>query len=66
MNIRVNGDTRAVADGATVAEVLAELSVDRPGVAVALDGEVLPRGAWAGQKLYEDARLEVLVAVQGG
>jgi sulfur carrier protein len=35
-------------------------------VAVALDGEVVPRGAWAGTALRSGPRVEVLHAVQGG
>ena len=36
------------------------------GVAVALDGEVVPRGEWASTELREGQELEVLHAVQGG
>ena len=36
------------------------------GVAVALDGEVVPRGEWASTAVREGQRLEVLHAVQGG
>ena len=36
------------------------------GVAVALDGEVVPRGEWATTEVREGQELEVLHAVQGG
>ena len=36
------------------------------GVAVALDGEVVPRGEWATTELRDGQQLEVLHAVQGG
>ena len=36
------------------------------GVAVALDGEVLPRAQWAARPLHEGARVEVVGAIQGG
>jgi sulfur carrier protein len=36
------------------------------GVAVALDGEVVPRGQWQRTDLDDGARVEVVVAVQGG
>jgi sulfur carrier protein len=36
------------------------------GVAVALDGEVVPRGEWATTEVREGQQLEVLHAVQGG
>jgi len=36
------------------------------GVAVALDGEVVPRGEWAGTTLRAGQSVEVLAAIQGG
>ncbi|HUZ27939.1 MAG TPA: sulfur carrier protein ThiS [Solirubrobacteraceae bacterium] len=36
------------------------------GLAVALDGEVVPRAAWGSTQLDDGARLEIVVAVQGG
>ena len=36
------------------------------GVAVAVDGEVVPRAAWVLFTLADDARVEVLTAMQGG
>jgi sulfur carrier protein len=66
--IVLNGERTEVAAGATVTAVLARLGVgvDARGVAVAVDGEVVPRGAWETFALAEDARVEVLSAMQGG
>ena len=36
------------------------------GVAVAIDGEVVPRGRWDDVALADGARVEVVQAVQGG
>jgi sulfur carrier protein len=36
------------------------------GVAVAVDGEVVPRGQWTSTELREGQKVEVLQAVQGG
>ena len=54
--------------GETVAAALARLGLDLDarGVAVAVDGEVVPRAAWETFALEEDARVEVLSAMQGG
>ena len=38
----------------------------RTGVAVAVDGEVVPRADWPATALADGARVEVLTAVQGG
>jgi len=39
---------------------------DARGLAVALDGEVVPRGEWEGTPLREGQSVEVLAAIQGG
>ena len=62
----VNGEYRELADGATVETVVTELGVNRSGTAVAVDGEVIPRGEWPQVELRDGQELEVLHAVQGG
>jgi sulfur carrier protein len=66
--IVVNGQSSDVAAGETVAAVLDRLglSLDARGVAVAVDGEVVPRAVWQTFALTADARVEVLTAMQGG
>ena len=66
MNAKVNGLVRELADGSTVATVLALLDAPPRGVAVALDGEVVPRGQWATTEVRDGQQVEVLHAVQGG
>ncbi len=66
--IKLNGDDCDVRAGETVAAVLArlDLALDARGVAVAVDGEVVPRAQWSSFTLAEHARVEVLTAMQGG
>jgi sulfur carrier protein len=66
--IVLNGERRELEAGATVLAALEELGVDQGarGLAVAVDGEVLPRTAWESFSLPEGARVEVLKAIQGG
>jgi len=66
--ISLNGEVAEVRAGDTVAVVLRELGVseDTRGIAVAVDGEVVPRVAWESFALSADARVEVLTAMQGG
>jgi sulfur carrier protein len=66
--ILLNGQDSDVPAGGTVADALARLglSVDARGVAVAVDGEVVPRAAWETFALSPDAHVEVLTAMQGG
>lgn len=64
----LNGRPSDIPPGETVASVLARLGLrtDAKGVAVAVDGEVLPRARWEDFALPADARVEVLTAMQGG
>ncbi len=62
----VNGEPQVIADGMTV-QLLAASVLDRPrGVAVAVNGEVIPRSAWPTTALHDDDRVEVVTARQGG
>ena len=68
MNVVLNGDARELHDGALLADAVdaSGAPADRRGVAVALDGEVVPRSAWDSTPLSDGAHVEVLQAVQGG
>jgi sulfur carrier protein len=65
--IFVNGEPRERA-GATIVELLVELGVETRarGVAVAVDGEVVPRAEWNDRRVNEGERVEALSAMQGG
>jgi len=66
MTVLVNGERRELHDETTVADVVRSLVDADRGVAVALDGEVVPRSVWATTPLRDGHRVEVLRAVQGG
>jgi sulfur carrier protein len=68
MRIVLNGEPRELAETASVRDAIlaAGTPADARGVAVALDGEVVPRGHWDDQPLAEGQRVEVVRAVQGG
>jgi sulfur carrier protein len=57
-----DGAVRTVADALRVLD----LAPEARGVAVAVDGEVVPRAGWGTFALPEGARVEVLSAMQGG
>ena len=66
--ITVNGQRSELRGGETLGEVLARLglAVSARGVAIAVDGEVVPQREWADYALAEHAQVEVLTAMQGG
>jgi sulfur carrier protein len=69
MQITLNGEPRSIEPGdASVPGLLRLLGVspDARGVAIALDGTVLPRGEWQETTLADGQRVEVLTAAQGG
>jgi sulfur carrier protein len=67
LEIRVNG-RRAPVAAATIAELLAEQSVEmgQRGIAVALNGSVVPRSAWGETALSPGDSIEIVRAMQGG
>jgi thiazole synthase len=68
MNVELNGEIVALPDGAalTVAIQVSGADRDQRGVAVAIDGEVVPRSEWDRTQLREGEKVEVLSAIQGG
>ena len=68
MRVLLNGEPRDLRDGATVVDAVDASGApeSHAGIAVAVDGEVVPRGRWDGQALAEGQQVEVLQAVQGG
>jgi thiazole synthase len=68
MRIELNGRARELPEGAALdAAVLASGAGEGGrGVAVALDGEVVPRSEWERTPLREGQAVEVLAAIQGG
>jgi sulfur carrier protein len=67
MTIRVNGEDKALT-AATLAALLdeAEIGAQARGIAVALNGEVVPRGAWQVTRLNPGDSVEIVRARQGG
>jgi sulfur carrier protein len=66
--IYLNGDSRDDVCRQTVASLLQvlDLEPDARGIAVAVDGEVVPRAGWSNFAIPDGARVEVLTAMQGG
>jgi sulfur carrier protein len=65
--IHINGEREPLA-AATLAILLEEKAVDtgQRGIAVALNGSVIPRAAWAVTRLKRGDSVEIVRARQGG
>jgi sulfur carrier protein len=68
MIIHVNGRPREVVPPVRLSEVLdlPDGATARRGIAVAVNGEVVPRSQHAEIELSEGAKVEIVTAVQGG
>ena len=66
--IRVNGESEPFAAPKTLEALLAEKTVDagQRGIAVALNGAVVPRAAWPATRLNPGDSVEIVRARQGG
>ena len=66
-SIRVNGQDEPLA-AATLAALLEEKAVDtgQRGIAVALNGAIVPRAAWPQTRLRPGDSVEIVRARQGG
>lgn len=66
ITVTVNGEARSLPEGSTVATVVAGVTREASGIAVAVNEIVVPRGAWEHTAVRPADRVEVLTAVQGG
>lgn len=68
MIVELNGRKVELAAGATVADAARAAGIDpeRHGLAIALDGEVVPRGELDATPLAAGQRVEVVEAIGGG
>jgi thiamine biosynthesis protein ThiS len=66
MQIIVNGQPRSERDGASVAELLAALSLEPRRVAVERNKRIVPRAQYAQTPLAEGDTLEIVTLVGGG
>ena len=62
----INGETRELVDGCSVAELLHLLTVRAARVAVEVNEEVVARDAYADRRLTPGDRVEIVHFVGGG
>lgn len=64
--ILLNGEQRAIPDGCSVAQLIAELGLEGRRVAVAVNRDIIPRSRFATATVAAGDRVEILEAVGGG
>ncbi|HEV7671998.1 MAG TPA: sulfur carrier protein ThiS [Thermoanaerobaculia bacterium] len=66
MEISLNGETRTVAPGETLLDLLAALGRDPRTVAIEKNGAIVPRSEYGAAPLSAGDRIEIVHFVQGG
>jgi sulfur carrier protein len=68
MDIKVNSETKEVSPGLTLHQLLLDLEINpsRPGIAVAIDQEVVLRTQWEATEIQPESEIEIIRAAQGG
>ena len=66
MDVTVNGAGHRLAPGTTVAGLVAAWCPSPRGVAVAVDGAVVPRSTWETTEVVAGASVEIVTAAAGG
>lgn len=66
ITVHINDQPTIVPLDMTVAGLIAERYAGRRWLAVAVDGDLVPRSTWPDRRLQDGAVVEVLSAVQGG
>lgn len=66
MQIHLNGDNHACADGTTLAALITTLELSGKRIAVELNGEIAPRSQHDAISLKENDRVEIVHAIGGG
>ena len=66
LRITVNGESRTVAAGASIADLLQSLGVASPRIAVERNRDIVPKAEYAATALAEGDVFEVVELVGGG
>lgn len=66
MEIIINGRRHPVTEELSLAAAVSLITSSGTGVAAAVNGDLVRRGAWESTRLANGDRVEVLTAVQGG
>lgn len=66
ITIIANGQPRPLKDGSSIADLLRTLTISPARVVAQMNGEIIPREAFATTVLHEGDRLELVTLVGGG
>lgn len=64
--LTINGEPRRFEKDLTVAQLIERLELSGKRLALERNGEIVPRGSFASERLTDGDQLEIVVAVGGG
>ena len=64
--VRINGEPRTIDENVTLADLLRALGIEAPGIAVAVNDDVVPRARFHDRRVLEGDTIEIIQAVAGG
>lgn len=66
MRVQINGEDKEIANGTTLAELIASLGMKADRVAVERNRDIVPRADWGEARLADGDHLEIVHFVGGG
>ena len=66
MSLVVNGEAQVLEGPLSVDGLVDRLALERRGLAIAVNGEVVPRSTWPARPLTDGDQVEILTIAQGG
>lgn len=66
IGVTVNGEDHLITENMTMRRLIESLGLPERGIAVAVDGAVLPKSSWDSTDVEKGWNIDVLTAVQGG
>ena len=66
ITLQLNGNAYQVEDGATLADLVASLSLTGKAIAIAINREVLSDSQWSQRRLLSTDAIDIVRAIGGG
>jgi sulfur carrier protein len=66
MRVRLNGESRDIGDGITIADLVGQLGLGRRRIAVEVNRDIVPRDAYTAHALREGDEVEIVQFIGGG
>jgi thiamine biosynthesis protein ThiS len=66
LKLTINGEEREILKSQTLEELISELDIQAPNIAMALNLQVIPKSKYGSTTIQENDQIEIVHAVGGG